>query len=175
MIASLTTLMTMCAPLVHPTTLQALIEVESAGNPYAVSVNYPQGLRNAGVELPQFSQPRSARDALELTRWLSAQGYSTSVGLAQINVEHLSRWALHLADLFDPCVNLALAQRVLLDCDAAQATRGASSPQARLRRTLVCYNAGDSAAGARNPYAVNIARAAARRLNAQSRAMRGPA
>lgn len=175
MIVTLTTLMTMCAPLVHPTTLQALIEVESAGNPYAVSVNYPQGLRNAGVELPQFPQPHSAREALELTRRLSSLGYSTSVGLAQINVEHLSSWPLGLADLFDPCVNLALAQRILLDCDAEQSKRGGSSPQLRLRRTLLCYNAGEGAIGAQNPYAANIARAAARRLNAQPRLARGPA
>ena len=175
MTASLTTLMLMCAPLVHPTTLRALIEVESAGNPYAVSVNYPQALRNAGVKLPEFSQPHSVREALELTRGLSARGYSTSVGLAQINVEHLSGWALRLGDLFNPCVNLTLAQRILLACDAEQSGDRTAGAHARLRRTLRCYNAGARATGAANPYAASIARAAARHRDALARAARGPA
>ena len=112
MTVSLASLMMMCAPLVHPTTLRALIEVESAGNPYAVSVNYPRSLHDAGTDPPAFSQPHSRREALELTARLSTQGFSTSVGLAQINVEHLEGWALRLSDLFNPCVNLALAQKL---------------------------------------------------------------
>jgi type IV secretion system protein VirB1 len=174
MTVSLTTLMMMCAPLVHPTTLQALIEVESAGNPYAVSVNYPQALRNAGVELPQFAQPRSAHEAQALARALLARGYTVSIGLAQINVEHLAAWSLQLSDLLNPCVNLALAQRILLDCDAMQAERSAAGAHIRLLRTLRCYNEGDRAISAHSPYAANIARAA-RRRDVLARAARGPA
>jgi type IV secretion system protein VirB1 len=160
MSVSLATLMMTCAPLVHPTTLRALIQVESAGNPYAVSVNYPRSLHIAGADPPDFPQPHSRGDALALIARLAAEGFSTSVGLAQINVQHLQGSALHLADLFNPCVNLALAQRVLLDCDAQQSQLGTTAARLRLRRTLVCYNAGEGVSETQSPYASNIARAA---------------
>lgn len=175
MTVTLATLMTMCAPLVHPTTLRALIEVESAGNPYAVSVNYPQSLRNAGVDLPQFSQPHSAREALELIERLAAQGLSTSVGLAQINVQRLTVRSELIAELFDPCVNLAVAQRILLDCDSEQSRGRELTAPLRLRRTLLCYNAGNAGSDIQSPYTSKIARAAARYLRAAVRAGRSPA
>ena len=48
------------APLVHPTTLRALVEVESGGNPFAVSINHPQALRKAGIEPPRSANPHCA-------------------------------------------------------------------------------------------------------------------
>ena len=154
--------MATCAPLVHPTTLGALIEVESNGNPYAVSINHPQALTGRGVELPAFAAPHSKREALELTQSLLARGLGVSVGLAQINVEQLAQEHLRLADLFNPCANLAAAQRVLLDCEANQPRHIVLSAALRLRRTLSCYNTGDYDTGLRNHYVLNIRHAAAR-------------
>jgi type IV secretion system protein VirB1 len=175
MTITLATLMMTCAPLVHPTTLRALIEVESGGNPYAVNVNYPQALKDAGIAPPPFAQPHSAGEALGLTQRLLAQGLSASVGLAQINVEYPLERNLRISDLFDPCINLAVAQRVLLECDAEQAQRIVPNARARLRRTLLCYNAGDYTTGIRNHYASTVMRAALRHLYRGSRATRSPA
>ena len=175
MTISMATLMMTCAPLVHPTTLRALIDVESAGNPYAVSINYPAALNDLGVESPDFDQPHSVLEALQLTQSLTRQGFSTSVGLAQINTEHLARLNLRLADLFNPCVNLAVAQRVLLDCDSSQGHGTARGARARLERTLSCYNAGNFATGVTNYYASRVARAAARHLHPTTRSMRSAA
>jgi type IV secretion system protein VirB1 len=172
---TLATLMMTCAPLVHPTTLRALVEVESGGNPFAVSINYPQALALAGIGQPPFAQPRSAREALSLSQSLLAQGFSVSIGLAQINVE---RWAgrdLRIERLFNPCTNLMVAQRVLLECDSNQPQRTVPNPSLRLRRTLACYNAGHYASVAGDRYASTIRHAAARHFIRSSRPARSPA
>lgn len=174
MAITLATLMMTCAPLVHPTTLRALIAVESAGNPYAVSINRPQALSHAGIDPPDYDQPHSAREALQLTLTLMRKGFTTSVGLAQINIEHLSGLHLHLADLFNPCVNLAVAQRVLLACDSGQSQRGGLSSGMRLRRTLLCYNSGTFDTELQNHYASAVTRAAVRHLRRASRPNRSP-
>lgn len=173
MTTTLATLMLSCAPLVHPTTLRALIEVESGGNPFAVSVNHPQALRNAGIDPPTVVEPHSAQEALRLSKTLLARGFGASVGLAQINVEQLAEGHLRIADLFNPCINLAVAQRVLLDCDASQSQRGVLSARLRLNRTLLCYNAGDHVSGVHNPYASDVMRAALRDRRNAGRLVRG--
>lgn len=164
MAITLATLIATCAPLVHPTTLRAVIQVESGGNAYAVSINHPQSLRDHGIDPPTVIQPHSARTAQELTRSLLAHGFGVSVGLAQINVDQLSREQIDIAGLFDPCINLAVAQRVLLDCNANQSRRIALSNRQRLNRTLVCYNTGDYIASPRSHYVTNV-RGAARRIS----------
>jgi type IV secretion system protein VirB1 len=163
MATTLATLIATCAPLVHPTTLNALIRVESAGNPYAVSINRPSSQLASGVQLPTFRQPRSATEALRLARILHAQGFTTSIGLAQINSEHLPRFSLQLADLLDPCANLKLAEQLLLECAS---TSGAGT--ARLDAILSCFNSGDPNTGIRNGYASRIHTAALANSNARS-------
>jgi len=172
MAITLATLMMTCAPLIHPTTLRALIAVESGGNPFAVSINYPQALKSAGIDPPVVVQPRSARVALDLTRELMARGFSTSVGLAQINIENVMGRDHRLSDLFDPCINLSLAQRVLVDCAAHQPE--GIAPSARLRRTLLCYNAGEGVTGVHNHYASDVLRAALGQVKRATQRMRGP-
>jgi type IV secretion system protein VirB1 len=174
MTTNLAALMMTCAPLVHPATLHALIEVESAGNPYAVSVNRPEALERAGIELPSYEQPQTPGAALQLIRSLSALGLSTSVGLAQINVEHLRVLGVRLPELLNPCKNLSLAQRILLDCDASQAPRSPVSVHRRLRRTLTCYNSGHFEENPANHYASDVARAAARQARRVAKPARSP-
>jgi type IV secretion system protein VirB1 len=152
-----------------------MIEVESGGNPYAVSINHPQTLKDAGIGPAPFAQPHSAREALGLTQRLLAQGFSASVGLAQINIEHLAVRDLRIADLFNPCINLAVAQRVLLVCDSNQPQRPVLSAGVRLRRTLLCYNAGEYITGERNHYPSTVMRAAIRHFYRGSRPTRSPA
>ena len=152
---ALAALVATCAPAVHPTTMLALIAVESAGNPYAVSVNHPAALRAAGIAVPEYAQPRSLPEARARLAALSARGYSSSVGLAQINAERLGTWRLAPEALLDPCVNVALAQRVLLECEAA--LRG---PRRSTASLLSCFNSGDATTGIANGYAARVMRAA---------------
>jgi type IV secretion system protein VirB1 len=154
---TLATLIATCAPLVHPTTMRALIAVESAGNPYAVSINRPLTLAAQGIDLPAYSQPHTAAEAQTLVRHLHAAGYTTSIGLAQVNVEHLDTWGLPLAALLDPCTNLTFAQRILLDCRDS-----ASAAPASLPALLSCFNSGNATTGIANGYAARVHTAALR-------------
>jgi type IV secretion system protein VirB1 len=158
MSTTLAALIAACAPLVHPTTMRALIAVESAGNPFAVSINRPSNWRAAGAELPIFHQPRTAAAALRLIRHLHAAGFTTSVGLAQINTEHLTSWRLPLAALLDPCTNLNLAQRILIACSREAAPK----PLRPLAQTLSCFNSGNPTTGIANGYAARVYRSALR-------------
>jgi type IV secretion system protein VirB1 len=168
MFQTLTVLIATCAPAVHPTTLRALIAVESAANPYAVSLNRPEQLWDAGLMNPGDvigRQPTSLAEALQLTRRLLQRGLTTSVGLAQINIEHAPRLHLTLAQLFDPCINLQVAQQILLDCDRAQRSPDIqvfTTAATRLQRTLSCYNAGNYRTGFTNGYVERVLRAATR-------------
>jgi type IV secretion system protein VirB1 len=153
MLVSLALLIATCASQVHPTTMQALIAVESAGNPYAVSINRPASWIGTGRDLPVFYQPRTVSDAQQLVTALHATGFTTSVGLAQINTEHLRSWQLPIEALFDPCTNLQLAERILLDCDSGVAP-------VRLPQLLSCFNSGNASTGIANGYAARVYRAA---------------
>jgi type IV secretion system protein VirB1 len=166
MSTALATLIGVCAPLVHPLTMHALIRVESAGNPYAISVNAVRALRQTGLKVPDIDpQPTGARDALARSRWLLAHGYTVSVGLAQINSIHVSLLqrlgvASSLADLFDPCTNLRAAQHVLLQC-------WTGSGAGNLTRTLSCYNSGSPTIGVANGYVARVTRAASCLIGSQ--------
>jgi type IV secretion system protein VirB1 len=155
MSTTLAALIAACAPLVHPTTMLALITVESAANPYAISINRPDSWRVAGIELPTFPQPQTAASAQQLVTRLESDGFTTSVGLAQINTEHLAKWQLPLTALLDPCTNLQLAQAILIDC-------AADDGRATLPQILSCFNSGNASTGIANGYAARVYAAAAR-------------
>ena len=157
---ALASLIAACSPLVHPLTMQGLISVESAGNPYAVSINRPATWQGAGVALPTFEQPRSAAQAGELIEFLHGQGFTTSIGLAQINSENLKGWQLPPRALLNPCINLYLAQQVLIRCDASTSVIGRSAPAMHLHAVLSCFNSGNAITGIRNGYAGRVQRAA---------------
>ena len=69
-----------CAPHVHPGTVEALVQVESASNPYAIGV--------VGGYLAR--QPRTRSEAVASALRLQADGVKFSVGLAQLNVDNLA-------------------------------------------------------------------------------------
>jgi type IV secretion system protein VirB1 len=144
----------MCAPLIHPITMGAIIGVESGGNPFAVSINYPQTLAAAGRNVPDIAvQPRSIAEASRLVSALASQGFSTSLGLAQISTEHLEEFGLPFTQLFDPCTNLKLAERILLRCkQQVGGVAAGSEPQQLIARTLSCYNSGNDTLGLHNGY-----------------------
>jgi type IV secretion system protein VirB1 len=153
MSTTLAVLIAACAPLVHPTTMLALIAVESAANPFAVSINRPESWRATGIELPTFAQPQTAAAAQQLVTRLESRGFTTSVGLAQINTEHLADWELPLTALLDPCTNLKLAQAILIDCAVANS-------RATLPQILSCFNSGNASTGIVNGYAARVYQAA---------------
>lgn len=161
-----------CAPAIHPATAQALASVESSFNPHAIGV--------VGAALER--QPRNRAEALATAQQLQSQGWSFSVGLAQINVHNLERLDLSLGTAFDPCWNLAAMQAILIECferataqpspaasaasplparqtsEASQASQ-ASALQQTLRRALSCYYSGNFHTGFAHGYVRRVARA----------------
>jgi type IV secretion system protein VirB1 len=140
------TLVAACAPLVHPLTAHALVEVESAFNPYAIGV--------VGGALDR--QPRNRAEAISTARALDARGWNFSVGLAQINVHNFGRLGLDVMSVFDPCTNLHAMQVVLYACFR----QAGGSTQASLRRALSCYYSGNQQTGFRHGYVGHVIHAA---------------
>ena len=150
-----------CAPQVHAETASALVQVESGDNPWAIGV--------VGGLLDR--QPREPGEALVTARALRQAGWNFSVGLAQINVTHLARLGLTLEQAFDPCINLAAMQTLLLDCfTRAEGSRAdPRGQQPALRRALSCYYSGNFTTGLRQGYVGKVLRAAdAQRSTASS-------
>jgi type IV secretion system protein VirB1 len=148
--AELATLLLACAPLVDPVTAQALVAVESGGNPLAIGV--------VGGEL--WHQPRSLPQAIATVRRLRAQGWDFSVGLAQINVHNLERLGLALESAFDPCANLRAMQAVLGECYGRAAKRRVGDEQQALRAALSCYYTGNFQSGFDAGYVARVVGAA---------------
>jgi type IV secretion system protein VirB1 len=138
-----------CAPAVHADTARAIVQVESAFNPWAIGV--------VGGTLAR--QPSHRAEALSTARSLQANGWSFSIGLGQINVRNLERLGLSLEAAFEPCTNLSAMQAVLGDCfDRAAAVN--TTPQHALRKALSCYYSGTFSTGFQHGYVQRVVHAA---------------
>ena len=151
------TLVTACAPLVHPATAHALVAVERAFNPHAIGV----------VDGTLERQPRSTAEALATAIALEAAGRNFSLGLAQINVGNLKRLRLTIPEGFDACRNLGAMQTVLGECFYRA---GRAESQGNLRRALSCYYSGNFTTGFRHGYVGRVVLAA----SPMSAGVRGP-
>lgn len=143
--SSLLPLLLACAPQVHATTALALIQTESAFNPWAIGVVGGALLR----------QPRHAAEATSTARALQAAGWTFSVGLGQINVHNWARLGLSAETAFDPCRNLSALQAVLRECferARSAAPSLAPTPQPALQRALSCYYSGNFSTGFQHGY-----------------------
>ncbi|ALA59487.1 transglycosylase SLT domain-containing protein [Nitrospira moscoviensis] len=90
---------------VSPVLLEAIVHVESEGNPLAVGVNR----QNEGESRGRLSYTQAA----ELVSRLWQQGANFDVGLGQINSRNLEQYRVHPVYLLDACVNLQWAAFVL--------------------------------------------------------------
>ncbi len=130
----------MCAPLVAEDTAQALIQVESSGNPFAIGV--------VGGALER--QPANLAEAVATTAALDAAGWNYSVGLGQINKRNFQRFGLTAASAFEPCPNLAAMQGILSECFSRASER--QPKQAALRDAFSCYYSGNFVTGHQHGY-----------------------
>jgi len=144
-----------CAPGVHIKTLSSIVRHESRVNPYAIGVNAK------GARLPR--QPANREEAIATATWLKAHGYSFDSGYGQVNSANLDWLGLSVADVFDPCKNLAGAARVITDC-YKRAKPLYSDEQSALHAALSCYNTGNMKDGISNGYVGYVMAAAATTL-----------
>lgn len=131
-----------CAVNVAPATLEAVIRVESGGDPLALNVN-----RLAG---PQ-PHPATLPEAVRLTERYIQQGYSVDLGLMQVNSRNLAALGYSIAQVLDPCTNIQGGARILT-ADYAEAVRSRGEGQAALQAALSAYNTGSFFQGFENGY-----------------------
>lgn len=131
-----------CAPNVAPETIQAIIRVESGGNPYALGVN---GLTR------HKPRPKTAAEAVYWAKYYMSRGYSVDLGLMQINSGNLKGLGLTLNQIMDPCINLRAGSRILSRGYAGAAKRYGPG-QTALKAALSTYNTGNYERGFQNGY-----------------------
>jgi type IV secretion system protein VirB1 len=127
---------------VAPVTLEAIVRVESGGNPLALHVN-----RLAG---PQ-PQPATVADAVHLADTYIRQGYSVDLGLMQVNSRNLAALGTSIEQVLDPCSNIR-GGAAILTANYAEAVRSRGEGQAALQAALSAYNTGDFYRGIGNGY-----------------------
>ncbi|MGI4953330.1 MAG: lytic transglycosylase domain-containing protein [Janthinobacterium lividum] len=131
-----------CAANVSPVTLEAIVRVESKGNPLALYVN-----RYAGRQ----PHPGSIAEAAGAAEGFIAQGYSVDIGLLQINSSNLARLGYTIEQALDPCTNIR-GGAAILTANYADAARDRGEGQAALKAALSAYNTGNFFRGFANGY-----------------------
>lgn len=116
-----------CAATVHPDTIRDIAWVESRMNPYAIGVVDGNGI-----------MPKSKQEALSRVKELEVADKGYSVGLMQIHKGNFKKYGVTAENLFDPCTNLAVFEKVITDCYL----RGKTLP-----RALSCYYSGNFETG----------------------------
>jgi type IV secretion system protein VirB1 len=131
-----------CGSSVDPSTLRAIMRVESGSRAFAINVN--------GAP----SQPPPAATAAAATAsaqaWI-AQGYSVDLGLMQVNSKNLQSLGFTVAQMFDPCTNIQ-AGASILTADYLAASSGRPNAQDALKAALSAYNTGNFERGFYNGY-----------------------
>jgi type IV secretion system protein VirB1 len=131
-----------CAPQVDARTTAAIVQVESAGRPYAVNDN------SAG----RAYFPATLEGARALLRRLA--GHQVAVGIVQLDSVNFARFRTNAVAQLDPCVNLRLGTQVLVEDYRREYPRAAGRTieerrQVALRRAFSAYNSGSPTAARR--------------------------
>ena len=136
---ALALLLTTCAPDVAPSTMAAIVAVESSGNPYSLNDNTSH----------RSYAPRDYANALATAQALIRKGHSVDVGIAQVNSGNFAAFHTTAREMLDPCQNLRVASRILSD-DYAEARTIFPEPGQALWHAISAYNTGSLYAG--KPY-----------------------
>jgi type IV secretion system protein VirB1 len=165
-VTSFQTLAQSCAANVPVSTLEAIARTESELYPYALSINRPhqlarrQGWSRGTITLER--QPATREEAVAWTKWLLARGVTVSIGLLQVNSEHVKALHVNVDQLFEPCTNLWAGAALLAKTYSATArVQGEGLPA--LDTALSYYNTGTPHLGFRNGYVGQV------KLNGSSR------
>ncbi len=134
---ALATLIARCAPDVTPSTMAAIVQVESGGNPFAIDDDTAR----------RSYYPRDRQSAAMLASQLIRAGHLIDAGIAQIDSMNFAHLGLSMDTVFDPCLNLR-AGATILASDYAIAARHFGNGQVALRHAIGMYNTGRLNGGA---------------------------
>ena len=96
-------LLMMCAPAVDPVTMAAVVMQESGGRPWVIHNN------NTRKSATFDSKAAAVAAAVAAV----GRGESVDMGLVQINSRNLPALGLSVAQVFDPCTNIAAGANIL--------------------------------------------------------------
>jgi type IV secretion system protein VirB1 len=117
------------------------------------------GLAEGTVALTR--QPASLQEAVSWAKWLLARRLTVSIGILQVNVEHLPQLGLSLEQAFDPCTNLRAGWTILND-KYRRAAMVLGKGQLALNLALSSYNSGPLTFGFENGYVERVLAAGSR-------------
>ncbi len=168
-VLALAALIRHCAPAVAPSTMAAIVQVESGGDPLAIGDNTTR----------RSYYPRDRATAERLARRLLDAGHLLDIGIAQIDSMNFAGFGVTTHTIFDPCTNMSVGSRILSG-DYAFAARQYGDGQIALRHAIGMYNTGRLNGGAR--YIARVVAAAeildgyaqSSRIAAKRDAMRAP-
>ena len=120
-----------CATMVAPSTMAAVVQHESGGNPLAMWDN-TTGRRYL---------PPTVQQAVRILRQLLAAGHQVDVGIAQVDTENFPHYGLTVRSAFNACTNIHAGGEIL---EAAwfQAKQAGLHGQAALFHAFEAYNSG---------------------------------
>ena len=131
-----------CVPSIAQSSMIAIIQVESKGNPLALNLN-------KGYKL-QF-QPQSKVQAQKWIEYLEKHNYNFDIGLAQVNINNANKYGYKATELLDPCTNLKLGSSILIK-NYTNALPGSKSPDEAWQKAISAYNTGNFHTGFTNGY-----------------------
>lgn len=131
-----------CAVHVAPTTMDAIVRVESGGDALALNVNHLAG-----------PQPHAAtvQEAAVIIRRYMAAGYTVDIGYSQLDSANLARLGYTVEDALDDCKNIA-GGGAILSGFYGKAVQQFGEGQRALMAALSGYNTGDPQRGFANGY-----------------------
>ena len=167
--ADITRLQSTCLPTAPLSTLRAVVQVESGGNPNAMQIDFPKGLlkrwRFAEGTLRLKRQPTNQREALDWLAYFQSYDIFVDLGLMQVSTAEAKRRGISPESLLEPCTNLRVGWQILED--AYQIEKKTYGPgQEALQHAISRYNTGDPQQGITNGYLSRVF-AAVRRLQAE--------
>jgi type IV secretion system protein VirB1 len=148
-----------CLPTVPLTTLRAVIQVESSGNPNAMQIDFPKALLKRW-NLPEGTlrlkrQPTNQREALDWLAYFQSYGIFVDIGLMQVSTAEAKRRGISPGSLLEPCTNLQVGWQILEDdYRIEQKTYGPG--QEALQHAISRYNTGDTQQGIANGYLARV-------------------
>jgi type IV secretion system protein VirB1 len=152
-----------CLPKVPLTTLNAIIRVESGGNPNAMQIDFPRAILKRW-HLPEGTlrlkrQPATQREALEWLDYFERRGIFVDVGLMQVSTAEAKRRGIPVESLprliSDPCFNLRIGWQIL-DSAYQLEIQTYGPGQEALQRAISRYNTGDTQRGIDNGYLARV-------------------
>ena len=122
--------------------MRAIAKQESLGVPTAFYINQ--------WNLDQFSG-LSVKDAILVSTTMVAEGFTVDVGLMGINSRNIAKFGLSISAAFDPCTNIKLGEKILVNNISYAQNHGHQGDEA-IQVALSLYNTGSMTRGFDNGY-----------------------